>query len=328
MYAKRYILILLATMLVVGVGAQVSPASFKPRSYLYLSAGGGEGNTLVRPLAGYDIDNKVGANAVVGLGYELVYRSFFFSLGFDATYNYYGQTLSAFSDSRNAYDLDGDEHRYSYLYSNYAEKQRMIHVGVPLLLGGLIGDYVYVAAGFKISYALMTAYDGKAQMYTQGTYVQYPDPLNSNVLPNASRWGFYPTDTYQYKAQSSGAIASAQLRSSLLLEVGARIPLDNKKIKLKAGMYAEYGLPFNLFNGVTYDDIKVHLTDYSKVDFNPQTQTQDNLKAKLKYNSLLDSDFLQSAYHNVSAGLKLTVAFDVTVSRDHCNCSGRHYYNF
>lgn len=327
MYAKRFILLSFIA-LALTANAQISPTAFKPRSFLYLSMGGGEANTLVQPLEGYEIKNKIGANGTFGLGYELNYRSFFFSIGIDATYNFYVQTLAHFTDTRTAYDLEGDEHLYSYLYSNYAEKQRMIHVGLPLLFGGMIGDYVYVAAGLGLSYALLTAYEGSAQMYTQGTYAQYPDPLNSNVLPNASRWGFYPTDTYEYKMQGARAIASAQLRSALLLEVGARIPLNTKKIRLKAGMYAEYGLPFNLLNGVTYDDIKVHLTDYSKVNLNPQTQTQANLKANLKYNSILNSDFLKAAYHNVSAGLKLTVAFDVTISSKQCNCSDRHVYNF
>lgn len=323
LYAKKYILVLLVSAFALTLNAQ-SRSSQKPHSYIYLSLGAGEANTLAKPIDNYEIKNKIGYNGLFGFGYEMAVRKFFFTLGVDATYSHYGQTLAEFTDSRIALDLENDRHEYQYLYSNYAEQQNMLHIGVPVMFGGLIGDYMYFGVGGKFAFGILSNYNSTAEMFTQGIYEQYPEPLKSDLTPEAVRWGFYPLADYDYKSEGRATIETSRMRVAALLEIGAQIPLKNKKNKMRIGLYAEYGLPIGASNNHT----KLHLTDYSKVDIKPQTQSQQNLMDKLKYNSILDSDFLQSAYQNISVGVKMTVAFDVTIDNAPCNCLGGTSYSF
>ncbi len=290
-------------MLCLIVSAQYyTSASGNTRHYVSLSIAGGEANTL-----SYNdlIEDYAGGAAQFTVAYELLHRNFFFNVGLSADYTHTGQSLLDFTDSFERLDFEYDALTYSYVYSNYQEVQNTFAVSIPLQFGYNFGQYFYGAIGAKFVIPVENKYHTMTEMFTQGEYERFFEPFR-----NKPEYGFYEKDVYTDSGRSN---AFSCLQAAATLELGSNIPLRAKKVRMRAGVYAEYAIPVG-------DMTRLPLTDYTAVDVNPFTQTQENLKSNLHLNSILTSTIQPDWHHNLQVGVRLTVAFDVTKAPFNCRC--------
>ncbi len=268
-------------------------------SYLSLSLSGGEGNTLCMEKS---VKDKMGADAQLRLSYELEYRFFFFNLGVGAQYGHTRQGLLPWTDAFSRTDKEHDPHSYQYCYSDYQEKQHTVAVTVPLQLGFYMTEQFYLAVGATFSMPLIRQYASEATFHTQGVY-----PWAQQPFLDVPTYGFYPSAVYKDK----GHYQSMQYGIAPTLEIGYDLPHKTDRYFMRVGAYAEY-------NMVLGNWAKPVLVDYSAVDANPATLSQENLKAHLRLNSALDSERLSKPYARMAVGVRFTVLFDVTHQEKIC----------
>jgi len=316
MISHKRILILPLLFLSLGVQAQYyNTMSSRCRHYINLSVGAGVAENL--SFNNY-VTNRVGGNGQFAFTYEIQKKLFFFNFGVGVDYMLTSQGISHFVDQYNRVDKEGDEILYRYVYDNYKEHQHILTGTFPIQFGFNLGQYVYLAVGAKVSAPFFTQYTTKTDMYTEGEYIRFIQPISRNV----PAYGFYATDTYKYKGiiNPLGSINVAPT-----FEIGGRIPLDaKKKIDCRVGLYAEYAIP------VVKKQFSAELMDYSATQTDPLTQNQADLKANIRFNSLMYSHFPSSvletsgmtfmtkAAEYLTVGVKATFCFDVTIPPKIC----------
>lgn len=293
---NRYIWFILLCWAVL---APVQAQEAKAWSYLSLSLSGGEGNTLCMEKS---VKDKMGADAQVRFSYELEHRFFFFNFGVGAQYGYTRQGLLPWTDAFSRTDKDHELHSYQYCYSDYQERQHTVAFTVPVQLGFYMTEQFYMAVGATFSLPLVKQYAGEATFHTQGVY-----PWAQQPFQNVPAYGFYTWDIYKDK----GNYHSMQYGIAPTLEIGYDLPHKTDRYFMRIGAYAEY-------NMVIGNWAKSVLVDYSAVDANPSTLSQENLKANLRLNSVLDSERLSNPYARMAVGVRFTVLFDVTHQQKIC----------
>lgn len=311
---RNIILLLLLLSTAVGVQARRRYIQNPVNHFITVSLGGGEGNTL----SAFSIPESkdlIGADALFGLGYELRAKSFFFGFGAQADFDLTRQRLGDFVEAEWRRDFENDAHLYSYRYSQFTDVQRNLQVGVPLYFGMYFGPYVYGAVGAKFDLSLWGDHTATTLLSTDGTYPRFEEPITGSP-----RYGFYPQDTYSYTSE-----AKQVMKIGPTLEIGAKIPMytRSRRIGLRVGLYAEYLMPIKM-----EDTQKMpSLVDYSKVDANPNTLNQKNLKQNIIFNSALASSYQLRQAYNLSVGVKVTLLINCTPVQKLCNCdndSGIH----
>lgn len=283
--------------------------------FINLSAAGGldvglSGSGFVRP--------GIGGDGQFAVAYELQNKGFFFNVGLGADYrvmNYAlkGKMTHAFASQ----DKDGHPISYRYVYTGYSETQQTLYATLPIWLGYIIRERVYIAVGAKAALPLWNTYEAKTKMYTEGVYTNLIDPVSQNV----PSFAYYPKSTYSGK----GTYTTATAYVYPMAEAGVVFELD-KKITCRLGAFAEYAIPIG--GACPHTDI----VDYSAVDMNPQTRSQENLKAGLGFNSMLNGKMNTSATANagqnllngwssfLSVGVRATFNFNVTKYKSECRC--------
>lgn len=276
--------------------------------FLTLSLAGGENNLFFSVQEDAPrLKTMPGADAVVAFTYEMRKGWFIVGFGAQADYDFTWQKVDDFSHSFDRYDRENEDVLYAYHYSEYKDRQHNLQVSVPLYLGANIGDLIYVLAGAKLSLAMLSMHDTHALLSTDGTYARF-----FHTIQNAPTYGYYATDTYSFK----GEYDPSDLKISPTLEFGFRIPVESKsgRVGMRLGLYAEYGIPLSWNN-------KFDLVDYSRVDKNPVTQTQSQLRSSIIFNAPVNASFQTKAYSQLSVGLRWTVLFNVTPPEHICMCS-------
>lgn len=274
--------------------------------YLGVSVGGGEAcNLSGKPM----VVHRAGGAANLRLNYEVQWRNWIFGLGVEAQYQYLRDTVAQFMDTEMRVDIDGEQVEYGYGYTSYHEHSHNMNVAVPVYFGYNFKHGIYALTGATFSIPLYSEYNTMAQMFTQGDYGWDIEPVRSEGNNDFSVLGYYPEQSYSQRAHYSDF-----MRVAAMLEIGAWLPVEAKKTKIRMGLYGMYG--FRLGTSQQLD-----LADYSAIDKNPFTQTQSNLQQNIRWNPLNQSKTYITLPGNLEVGLRLTLLFDVTVQKSICRCA-------
>lgn len=283
--------------------------SGKAHHYLGISLGGGEANNAGKTLYNLatPIAHRGGAAADLSLLYEVQYHGWIMGFGIEGQYQYLRDTVADFADTEARVDRDGEPVRYGYTYQQYHETDHVVGVGIPVYFGRNFGNWVYALLGAKFTLPLWAQYNVQTDMATQGEYAWNIDPVRSDAHNDFSSLGYYKNQPYSYTQTYS-----EYMRVAVVAEVGANIPIQAKKTRLRAGVYGIYG--FRLGQSNNYG-----VADYSRVDKNPLTQSLANLRRNITWNAV-NTSYISALPGNLGVGVKLTVLFDVTVEKPICKC--------
>ena len=274
--------------------------------WLGVSANGVEANMLP---GGKQIQVNAGGGGGGHLLYEIYAKGFFFNIGVGVDYIITNTAIDSYTDAFYRVDRVGEPLTYRYNYSDYREQQRQLRVIVPLQVGYQFGDYVYVGAGVAFrTRPLLNVIETSTRMYTQGEYERFIEPFR-----NVPSYGFWAEDTYT----GSGKMLTTHSEIGIEAEVGSNIPLNVKWMRMRAGAFVGFDLPI-----IPQIDAEqgIKLVDYSAVDTYSLTQSQENLKENIRFNSMLDTSMVPDNAKRIRVGVKFTVLFDVTPKPKHCMC--------
>lgn len=276
---------------------------------LALSIGGGEANNL---LYKSDISPKAGGAGNIMFAYELQKQRFIFGLGAQLQYQYTQDQSKSFIDEFDRVDKTGESVSYGYVYNHLSTKAHDLRITLPVYIGYADPSGFYALLGAKLSYSLMARGQTQADMYTQGVYAWSIEPLRSIGLNDLSSLGYYPEAQYTNKSSYT-----EKLWAAASLELGSFIPLSednkNKKVRMRVGVYADYAIRIGNMGTLA-------VVDYSKINTNPQTQSQADLQQNLVINHILNSDRIGSICHNLEVGIRLTWLLNVNMDRTSCHC--------
>lgn len=307
----------LLLMVATAVGAQ------RPNHYITFSVQGGEANTLAASKE-VKLTNRAGYQGAAGVAYELRAKSFFINLGAQIDWQQTGQEVKGWTESYAITDQYNNPWQYRYHYSFLQETQHNLQVAPVLMMGGYIGQYLYIAAGVKARLTLSNDYSSQVLLTTGGLRENFIQEVYNQPI-----YGFYPTDTY--KGGGKNIYTLTQPVVAPVLEIGAKLPIHtaSHRIAMRVGGYVEYGIPMqwqrvpSAAYATPYYGAGQHtVMDYRWVNTNhPAGQlSQQNLKDNLQMHTLLASDWLKGAPSNLTVGVKLTVLFNVTAVHTFCNC--------
>jgi hypothetical protein len=178
-----------------------------------------------------------GAGATVGLGYEYYFTERW-SIGTGAEFSWLNTKNITYSitDHYGATDNENENFDFRYTFSNYRERQRVNLLSIPVMGYFHTGkNYpLYVGLGGKIGLPVQASYSGSSEsLVTKGYY-----PSHNALIENPASRGF---GTYN-NVSGSGNL---KLKPAFMLsaEVGTVFSFGKeKKFKLYAGFYADYGL--------------------------------------------------------------------------------------
>ncbi len=312
---KRVTIVLMCMLLtIVSEAATRKNTSLTPPRYkgsapvthwLGLSLNGVEANMLPD---GTEIKTKFGGGGGGHLLYELNAKGWFVNIGVGADYMITNIWMGAYTDAFARVDRMGEALTYRYQFSDLSEQQRQLRVVVPLQIGYQSEDMWYVGVGAAFRTApLINTIGSKAQMYAQGEYDRFIEPIRETPY-----YGFWARDTYT----GQGVMLSATNEVALEAEAGVNIPLPMQVIKMRAGVFVGYDLPLTKYEARSSSP----LVDYSAVNTNPLTQTQENVKQNIRFGSMLDTSLAAHDAHRLRVGVRLTVLFDITPKPKHCMC--------
>ena len=252
------------------------------------------------------VKDKLGADAIFMLSYEIRKEWFIFGFGAQADYDYTRQQVNDFADIYERKDREDEDIYYAYRYSDYGDEQHVLNVSVPLYVGANIGRLLYVLAGAKVSIPMLSLHKTTTDLSTDGTYRRF-----IHTIEDAPSYGYYAIDEYSY----SSAFDAPEIKVSPFAEFGFRIPVRSKsgRVGMRLGLYAEYGIPLSVNN-------KMMLVDYSYVDKSPFTQTKEQLRSSIVFNSPLNTNIVSSKLSQLSVGLRWTVLINVTPPEHICMC--------
>jgi len=300
---KYYTLCLL--LLISGGCWAAAYGNSKVQHYIALSFAAGEANNMSFKT---DIQHQLGAGGAIGLGYELQANHFIFGLGAQVNYEWLRDGMDTYNDVYSRVDRENEPVQYGYCHTNYRQQDHMIRMAFPIYFG-LQGDYFYALIGASFNLPLWNQYRVTTQMLTQGEYVWGIQPVRTEGINDFSSYGYYANDDYTYSAnyidhKSAHAFA----------ELGSYIPLKkSNKTRLRLGVYCSYGFRLGSLENN-------HLLNLSKVNLNPATQTQANLKSNIAWEPLNTTNLYSSLPHNIEAGIRLTVLMNVRAKDTKCNC--------
>ena len=319
LFAKRNIVSLVLVLACLSIpavsGKAQSQYTTNTKHYLTLSAAAGLGVDLSGTKL---IRTGVGMDGQAAFSYEVANRGFFFSFGVGTDYRLSENKLAGtMVHAFNTADRDGNPIIYRYVYSKYQEIQHTIYASVPIWFGYTIRDKVYFAVGAKASLPLWNTCSVAADMYTEGEYINLIEAISRNV-PD---YGFYPMTRYT----GSTKYTPATVYVSPMVEVGGCIELT-PKITCRIGGFVEYALP------IAKDYKTKEIVDYSQLDGQPYTLSQDNLKANIRFNSIQNGcvnalatagageNLFKGWSQYLSFGVRATFRFDVTQTPAICRC--------
>lgn len=277
--------------------------------YITISVGGGEGNTLMRtPLDMPKVYNRIGADAQFHIGYELRQKGFFFGVGVGADYDLGRQHIDSLKDNYGRVDREGDPITYTYAYRDYNDRQMAAHITIPIYLGGYLTDALYLLGGVKFGINMWGVHKAWTEMETYGTYTEFIHTIHKTAY-----YGYYPESHYEY----SSICPMPQFKIIPMVEIGYKIPLEtkSKRVEMRVGAYAEYGIPLSMQNSLP-------MVDISQTDLNPFTQNQLDLQQHIILNSPVTTDWqVGGKTSNLQVGVRFTCLFNVTPPKRFCMCN-------
>lgn len=311
--SKSYVsIVLLCLCISFTIQAQeYSTSAGKLRHFVGLQTNVGEANTVPNSKE-HLVQSKAGAAASLGFVYELSYRHWRFGIGLDGGYHYKNDYISSFTDAFPRLDRNGESVSYEYVYHQYAQQNHVLMLSLPLHVGYDIGQWVYIQIGGRISMPLVSQYKVHTNLYTQGVYPWSISPIRSDHGNDFSLLGYYPDQSLDYRSTYADYV-----RAGISFEAGGYLPLpqDAKRaIRLRMGVYAT--VDWRLGKSPHHT-----IADYTNVDTNPTTQTQENLWQTLSLHALTTTVAYASLPSVMECGIRLTCLFDATLEPKICRCA-------
>ncbi len=297
-------------------GNSWSQYSTSASHYLGFSAAGGI--DFAMPLNTV-ASSKPGGEGKLDLRYELHKNRFFFNLALGAEFADYGIFADSVFVEREAADISSEAHIYQYRLYNLLDRHNAVNVLLGLSLGYNLHENVYASLGVAFKASVWGKHNSKTELQTVGLY----DRWEAEYIADVPSYGFYPRSAFLYQ----GASAQTNLWVAPSLEIGGMWNFAKRNI-LKVGLYVDYNIRLNQPN--------LPLLDFSRIDINPASQSEQNMRNNLILNSmteatlpsLADGFIIRSStaatsanqLHNLSVGIRLTLLFNVKGSPLPCRC--------
>ena len=340
---KQKILILAALAMILPANAR-NYRSYEERAnhFITLSLGGGESNTLSSQAGLADVPkvtDALGADALLGLGYEIRFRKVFIGLQAQLDYDLTRQKIGYFEETRDGYaDLvygsDGSRQivSYKYMYDAYTESQSHLQGSGQLHVGGNIGKYAYLMAGAKFSASFNSGYFADVMLSTTKIYTGVMAPTIGNLSDKDGAYSSHlvnPKPNYHYTdpEEDKNALRANPFRFKVspLIEAGVRlrVPSNSGRVGMRLGVYAEWALPImnkNIqgANLIVYDEIERNIADGHPI----VPESRRLLDERLRINSILNTNVIVRdnilSLTQLTVGIKWTVLFNVTAPRHFC----------
>lgn len=341
---KKTILVLAAMAMMLSAQAR-NYRSYEERAnhFITFSLGAGECNTLSSQ-AGLKnmpkVTDKLGADALFGIGYELRYRKFIFGLQAQLDYDLTRQSISHFEEDRAGYadnvisSIGTRENvTYRFMYNSYIESQNHLQGAGQLYLGGNLGHYAYLLVGAKFSASFYSGYHADILLSTTKIYDNVMAPIIDNLSDKDGAYSSHfvnPKPSYQYTDPDpdNNALRANPFRFKVspLVEAGARlrIPSQSGRVGMRLGVYAEWAMPImnsNLqgANLIVYDELESHRLADGRIVI-PETRAK--LDERLRINSILNTNVINRSSFlsltQLTVGIKWTILFNVTAPRHFC----------
>ena len=289
-------------LLYVGLFLGGIPVAAQSRHYIDVWAGGGY-DALLHGMEHTRVPGGGGFNA--GVGYELNANMFMLQTG--AEFQYFGSKtrLEGYSED---YTLRYDDGRaqtdmlYQYNFLEYTERHRAGYVNVPLLLGVKFDRY-YALVGTKVGLNLLGGFASDAQIHLS--------PYDPAAIEEFGR-KYPPFDVAREGGLDLGLNVTASAEFGVTLDEWLprnMTRLNNQRrtpVSYRAGVFVDYGLT-NLNKAGTASRLVQPQTDESGLVADPLVLDYAHLPAS----TLAEGHPL----HNLYAGVKLTVQFDLTKKR-------------
>jgi len=264
---------------------------------------------MTRAMVDYPfIHNNVGADGQLHIGYELRQRNFVFGIGVGGDYDLHRQSIDSLKDNYERRDREADAITYTYAYRDYKDLQQAVSLSIPVYVGGYLTEELYLLAGVKVGIHMWNTHRVDTEMETYGTYHEF-----IHTIHHTDYFGYYNEAHYTYSA----SFPSPALKVTPMLEIGYKIPVQtkSKRVEMRVGGYAEYGIPLSQQN-------ELRMTDISRTDVNPVTQSQANLRENIILNASVATDWQQGGKScNLQVGVRFTCLFNVTPPKKFCMCA-------
>ena len=267
------------------------------KHYFSVSAGGGY-YSLLEDIP--DISTEGGGAGLFGIGYEMRYNGFWFSLGADLLYGTSTLSMDGWDAYREIYDTQGKKVTYSYNVAEYHDTQRDFRIGVPLMIG-FFTNGLYGGIGGKFSYAPRTMTTPSITYTTVGTYNQYLADFVS--MPNHFYTDYTEKGTSRVEMVPQGSVC-AELGYDILNK--ERMSAYSLCSVLKVAIYAEYGIN-SCVKGPEHDDMV----------FGFNTQDASRLTVGASYARISTKDARIVPFY---VGIK--VSFMLRIKTASCHCDG------
>jgi hypothetical protein len=266
-----------------------------PDSRSFISLHGDLGySALLNSIEGQQASN--GVDARIGIDFRMQYNRFIFSVGAEGMYALYTNHMNKLDVSIPMKDTESDIFNMHVLLNKSRDNAHMVNLNVPLLVG-MEWRRVYFMVGPKISLNLYGKTSSSAEITTYGEYERYYSD-------------FYDMPNHQF--YSGRKMSSLQMNLDWNLnvmvhaEVGARVGHISKytgfrhnpdRIRMYVALFMDCGV------------LDVHQKGKGEPMFGYR-ETSDGVQFYIQ--PLMKSDIAdQSAFRNLSVGVKFTVAFEL-----------------
>ena len=220
-------------------------------------------------LDGYTNTHEMGGfSPQIGLGYSFRVPRFWLEVGVDAQYmSSYMDILDDVSDMR-VRDTEGDVVIYHYNKDHWYDRQGLLYVGTPLMVGYHSLDGFTIGAGIKHSFRIYASTTNRIIYSTSATYEDYIDDFVG--MPNHD-YGTYDRRTWEK------ITSKVRNKLSLCFERGYTIydnhlhytSIKNRHAICKITGYLEYGLNSVILNHAEQDMYSINPANPSELNMVP-----------------------------------------------------------
>lgn len=238
-----------------------------------------------------------GGAAILGVGYEYYYRSFWLSLGIETEWDNSALKFNQYDHVESMQDTEGDLMNYHYLSGRWQDNHSAVYLNIPFTLGFGIGGF-YMGVGAKAGMNVYGHAESVMEYRTTGVYDRYVQDFED--MPNHFYDNYEVRNRYRIKYAPAASIIGV-----IGYEVASFGDKDGKApVRLKLGAYAEYGFL------KAYENAEVS----EQVGFDEKNPSQLVLKPYI-----MSNDIRPNSFNNLFVGIKATFLFELPVPQK-CNC--------
>lgn len=273
--------------------AQRGEIDYPEFHYVTVSASGGYTNLLS------DIENvriPGSGGVLLGVGYEYRVKLFWLGLGVQGSLINSSLIADDMVIDKPMRDQEGEDMTYHYQIQRWSDRQMMLDVDVPFMLGVCVGRF-YMGAGVKAGLNVYGHSASALSYRTSASYDRFPDDFQD--MPN--HW----YDNFDTRGKTPLHFG---MNMAALLEVGGEVlNLNGTKkrlpMRMKVGAYAEYGF-ISVYKNAQPSDPFIF------------DETNPAIVLPVAY---YKSANITSPVNPLFVGVRLTLMFELPVPQ-RCNC--------